>query len=64
MTGMYANQAGIVCAGCDCDGPRAYGNMLEGAKEKAAESRGMRAGVGRLRRVAVHRACEAGGGDY
>ena len=25
VTGMFANEAGIICAGCDCDGPRAYG---------------------------------------
>lgn len=37
MTGMYANEAGLVCVGCDADGPRAYGNTLEAAKAKAAE---------------------------
>jgi len=37
MTGMYANEAGIICAGCDCEGPRAYGRTFEAAKLKAAE---------------------------
>jgi len=34
---MYANEAGIICTGCDCEGPRAYGKTLEAAKVKAAE---------------------------
>jgi len=34
---VYENEAGIICAGCDCDGPRAYGKTLDAAKAKAAE---------------------------
>jgi len=35
---MYANAAGIICAGCDCGRPRAYGKTMDAAKERVAET--------------------------